>query len=361
MEKKKGFWDKLQEQIDRGKQGLNHGIPMQGFDTLSKYICNIQQGRYDAIFAGTGIGKTAFVDDAYVFGAINYVESHPECPHDLEIIYYSLEITPEKKMAKYIAKRIWEDYGILTTINEILSIGDNKIRPEVSTLIDSYKEELERIQQKYIRFRTSLNPDYLYKDLMTYYEKRGVFVYNAEKTIILDYIPNNPSLITLVVIDHLGLISLGKYSDLKAAIDKASKNLVFFRNMCMTSPVVILQINRASEQMNRKEGDYWHPVLSDVKNTSNVSEDCSTAIGLASPFYLQIEKCMGYDITKYKDRYRFLKICKNRDGQSNISASMLFIGEYGGYYQLPPVSELQGSPPKELKRINDYYKNLKQS
>lgn len=50
------IWSKLKNQINRGKQGLNTGLPMGSFTTLSKYICGIQQGRYDLIFAGTSIG-----------------------------------------------------------------------------------------------------------------------------------------------------------------------------------------------------------------------------------------------------------------------------------------------------------------
>lgn len=51
------YWDKLKEKIERGKKGLNTGIPFNNFGTLSSQIKNIQQGRYDLIFAGTGIGK----------------------------------------------------------------------------------------------------------------------------------------------------------------------------------------------------------------------------------------------------------------------------------------------------------------
>ena len=61
------YWDKLKEEIARGKKGLNTGIPFSGFTTLSKHIKNIQQGRYDLVFAGTSIGKTAFVNSTYVY------------------------------------------------------------------------------------------------------------------------------------------------------------------------------------------------------------------------------------------------------------------------------------------------------
>jgi replicative DNA helicase len=349
------YWDKLKEEIARGKRGLNTGIPFSGFTTLSKHIKNIQQGRYDLIFAGTSIGKTAFVNSTYVYGAIEYLQTNPGYVHNLEIIYYSLEIPPQDQMAKHIAALIWKDHGILTSIDEIKSKGDMEISPEVEMLITKYEEKMDEIQEKYLFYRSNLNPDYLYKDLMGYAEKRGTVV-RDENEFIIDYIPNDPSLITLIIIDHIGLIDLGKYSSLKEAIDKISKTLVFFRNKFNFSPVVISQINRGSEQMDRRDGDSWMPMLSDIKNTGNVAEDSNTIIGLASPFYLGVEKCLGYDISKFRDRYRLAKILKNRDGQAQLNISFLFIGEYGGYYQLPKADELNGKP-EELKKIDEYYKN----
>ena len=341
------YWDRLKESIQRGKHGLNTGIPFQGFTTLSNQIKNIQQGRYDLIFAGTSVGKTAFVNSTYVYGAIEFLQSNPGYIHDIEIIYYSLEIPPEHQIAKHIASLIWRNHGVLTSVDEILSRGNLVIRPEVEALIDIYQEQMQEIQDKYLHFRSSLNPDFLYKDLITYAESRGKVVKSPEG-LIVDFIPNNPGLITLVVIDHIGLINYNNYKDLKEAIDKASRTLVFFRNMFNFSPVVISQINRSSEQMDRRENDSWMPMLSDIKNTGNVAEDCNTAIGI---------KCLGYDITKYKNRYRLAKICKNRDGDVNLLASFLFIGEFGGYYQLPKAEDMMGKP-EELRKIDDYYRSL---
>jgi replicative DNA helicase len=349
------YWDKLKEEIARGKKGLNTGIPFSGFTTLSKHIKNIQQGRYDLVFAGTSIGKTAFVNSTYVYGAIEYLQTNPGYVHDLEIIYYSLEIPPQDQIAKHIAALIWKNHGILTSIDEIKSKGDMEISPEVEGLIGQYEEKMNEIQDKYLFYRSNLNPDFLYKDLMGYAEKRGTVV-RDENEFIVDYIPNNPALITLIIIDHIGLVDLGKYSNLKEAIDKISKTLVFFRNKFNFSPVVVSQINRGSEQMDRRDGDSWMPMLSDIKNTGNVAEDANTIIGIASPFYLGVEKCLGYDISKFRDRYRLAKILKNRDGQAQLNISFLFIGEYGGYYQLPKADELQGKP-EELRKIDEYYKN----
>ena len=104
------YWDKLKQSIERGERGLNTGIPFNGFTSLSKQIKNIQQGRYDLIFAGTSVGKTAFVNSTYVYGAVEFLQNNPDYIHDLEIIYYSLEIPPEQQIAKHIAGLIWREH-----------------------------------------------------------------------------------------------------------------------------------------------------------------------------------------------------------------------------------------------------------
>lgn len=351
------IWDKLKHQIKRGSEGLNKGLPMGSFTTLSKYVCGIQQARYDLIFAGTSIGKSAFVNDAYVFGPLMYLQKNPGHIHSLEIIYYSLEITPELQIAKYIARRIWEDHKILTNINEILSRGDNMISQELMDLIDSYEEELDELQGKHLFFRSYLDPDYLFEDIVKYAKSRGTVHYDAND-VIIGYTPNNPHLITEIIIDHYGLINKGKYPDLKQAIDQTSRHLVFFRNIFGFSPVGISQINRSSEGMDRRDnGDAWLPTLADIKNSGNPSEDANTVFGIASPFYLQVEKCFGFDITKWKNRYRLIRVVKNRDGDSNLNASFLFIGEIGMFEQLGPASDYDVNPPETLRKVRQFYKD----
>lgn len=350
------YWDKLKEQIDRGKQGLNTGIPFAGFSSLSSHINNIQQRRYDLIFAPTSIGKTAFLNSTYVFGAIEFIQNNPGYVHRLEIIYYSLEIPPEEQMAKHVAGLIWKDYGILTEINEILSKGDKHISPEIELLLNTYNDKMNQIQEEFIRFKTSMSPKSLFRDLITYAEKRGEVVRDDDDNII-NYIPHDPGLITLVIIDHIGHINYKDFSSKKEAIDMASKHLVFFRNMFNFSPVVVSQINRDKNQKHRQAEEGWMPELSDIKDTGNLAEDANTVMGLESPFYVGVDKCLGYDISKFRDRYRLLKLLKNRDGKRNILVSFLFIGEYGGYYQLPPADQLTGKPA-ELVKIDEYYRKI---
>jgi replicative DNA helicase len=352
------FNNKFDEQIARGEKGLNTGIPFKGFTTLSDYICNVQQGRMDTIFAETGSGKSSFVNSAYVFGAIQFILDNPDYIHNLEVIHYSLELKPEAQMAKYAASRIWDEHQILTSVNEIFSKGNFDIRPEVKKLLPHYQAELNQIVGKHLHFRNSLNVKYFYKDILSYAEKRGQVIKNS-KGIILDYKPKDPSLITLIIIDHAALINHTGFSNLKEAIDELMKMCIFFRNIFNFSPVIVSQVNRSSTQMERLgDSQHWKLKLSDIKHTGDIADASDTVIAVNNPFRNKINTCNGFDITKYKDRFRLASILKNRDGAGNKEAPMLFVGECGNFYQLPSAKELEGAMPEELKRVKEYYKGL---
>ena len=346
------IWDNLKEEIERGKKGYNVGLTM-GFERLTKHVCNIQQGRYDTIGGATGTGKTAFVDSAYVFHPYDYIRTKGSF-YKLEIIYYSLEIEPTVKLAKFVARKIWEDHGILTNVNQIYSKGNYKVPREVSNLLSSYEDYFNEMQENTLFFRNSLNPNYLYKDLMGYAEARGKFIKNKDG-IVLQYIPKNPHLITLVIIDHIGLIDGNKedQGNKKKAIDRASKILVYFRNMCKFSPVVVSQFNRGIEGMDRKENDAQEPQLSDFKDTGATQEDANTVMALFHPFKYGMETHRGYPIIKLQRNYRSNHILKNRDGMADLVVGMHFLGEVGKFKELPRAKELAENP-QLLSKIMAY-------
>ena len=56
------FFDNAMSSIERGRKGLNKGIPIP-FNRLRKYLPNIQQKTYYLVGAGTKVGKTSLADD----------------------------------------------------------------------------------------------------------------------------------------------------------------------------------------------------------------------------------------------------------------------------------------------------------
>ena len=125
------YWGELKNNIQRGVDGYNKGLPT-GFKRLS----NIQQKRYTTIGGATGTGKTAYVDSAYLFHPYEFLVDNPDFHHSLEIIYYSLEIPPEEKLAKFACFKLWENYGINIDSKILYSEGEFNIPPEIVPLID---------------------------------------------------------------------------------------------------------------------------------------------------------------------------------------------------------------------------------
>jgi replicative DNA helicase len=349
----KKMWSAFIDKIDAGRLGNNTGLPM-GFNRLSEHISNIQPGRYDLIGGATGTGKTALVDDAYVFNPISYLEAHPKSRYSFEVVYYSMEISPERKLAKLICRRIWEEHKILVTPKELYSQGFKyKVSDKVYNLLHNYQAYYEMIINKYILFRTTASPDYVYKDLMEYVESRGTIIREEGTRIIKEYIPHNPNLITLVVFDHISLLNKGREdSNKKEAIDRLSKYLVFFRNEFKLSPVVVSQFNRSIEGMDRRREGVYDPQLSDFKDTGSTQEDADTVLSLYNPLRYGITEHNDYDISQLGRNYRGLEILKNRDGDDNLTIGMYFLGEVGLFKELPAASKLALDPKLFAKILN---------
>jgi len=340
----------LKEQIERGKQGLNKGLPT-GFNRLTEYISNVQPRKFITIGGATGTGKTALVDTGYVFAPYEYLKQE-ESTQDLEIIYYSLEIPPEEKLAKFVCLRLWEKHKILLDSMTLYSEGNKSIPVAALPYIDEIFDYFNVMQEKVLTFRGSMSPDYMYKDLMAYAEKRGTIIRNKDG-IITQYIPNNPYLITQIIVDHSNLITPNKQDKTKKeAIDRFSQMAVFFRNVFNFSFIVVSQFNRGIEGMDRKSNNSQEPQLSDFKETGATQEDANIVLGLFNPFRYGIDKHMGYPVDLLKRRYRSVHVLKNRGGMDNLVIGMHFTGETGKFKELPRADELQKNPALLQKILN---------
>ena len=81
------IFDQVIDKIDRGKQGLNIGLPM-GFDRLVDYVPDIQQGTYYLIGGETGTGKTAFADNCFLYNTYDWIKNNPKTTIKMKMIYW---------------------------------------------------------------------------------------------------------------------------------------------------------------------------------------------------------------------------------------------------------------------------------
>jgi replicative DNA helicase len=154
------------------------------------------------------------------------------------------------------------------------------------------------------------------------------------------YIPNDPNEITIVVIDHIGLLKLTKDQPTKKqAIDKMSDELRHARDFYGYSPVVVSQFNRdISNPIRIKNGDV-EPQLEDFADSSQTQNDSDVVLALFDPMRYKVADPSGYNLDKLVDQYgakyfRSLRVIKNSYGADDVRIGLGFFGQIGMFKEL---------------------------
>jgi len=334
---------KLMIEIRRGMAGKNRGIPM-GFNRLNKYI-GIRKSMYYLIGGLTGSGKTSFIDDAFVLNPFDwYYENKDKTNIKLHIIYRSMERSRSYKLAKWLARKIFIDTGKEISINRLLGWYGEKLTESEIKLVEKYEDYMNEMEQVIEIIDGAENPVGIAKELKAYALKNGVIKKIDEFT--KEYIPNNPDLVTLIIIDHIGLLKTTKTQPTKkSAIDKMSDELRYARDFFGFSPVVVSQFNRSiANPMRIKAGDV-EPQLEDFKDSSSTQDDADVVLCLFDPMRYKVEDPSGYELDKLKDEYgakyfRSLRLIKNSYGEDDIRVGLAFMGSIGLFKELPRRKEI---------------------
>lgn len=77
-------------------------------------------------------------------------------------------------------------------------------------------------------------------------------------------------------------------------------------------------------------------------------------LGLFSPFKFELPQYKGYDITRFKDNIRFLKIYINRDGEMGGVCPLFFDGAVCHFEELPRPED-----KTKMDRVYEYLKTLR--
>jgi hypothetical protein len=332
----------LAKAVQDGIEGRNSGIPM-GFDRLNRYI-GIRKSMYTLVGGLTGSGKTSFIDDAYVLNPFDWYISKAgqESGIKLQIIYRSMERSKTYKMAKWVSRKIFLDSGIIIPVSKLLGWTGKMTHDE---------HDLFLLQEDYIGSMNDIitiidgpeNPVGVAKQLRDNAEANGE-IHEVDKYNRV-YVPNNDNTITLVVIDHIGLLKRTKdYPSKKDSIDKMSDELRYARDFYGYSPVVVSQFNRdISNPMRIKNGDV-EPQLEDFADSSSTQNDADVVLALFDPMRYKVTDPSGYNLDRLKDEYgakyyRSLRLIKNSYGEDDVRIGLGFLGQIGMF--------------KELKRLKD--------
>ena len=331
----------LKDEIQAGLDGRNAGIPM-GFNRLNRYI-GIRKRIYTLVGGLTGSGKTSFVDDAYVLNPFDWFISQDNPKVKLKIIYRSMERSRTYKFAKWISRKIFYDYGIIIPVGKMLGWTDKMTKDEHDIFL-TYKEYMEKMEEVITIIDGPENPVGIAKELKEYALQNGKIEQFDQHNKI--YVPNDENVITLVIIDHIGLLKTTKdLSTKKQVIDKMSDELRYARDFYGYSPVVVSQFNRdISNPIRIKNGDV-EPQLEDFKESSQTQDDADVILALFDPMRYKVADPSGYDLNKLKDEFgakyfRSVRLIKNSYGEDDIRIGLGFLGQVGMFKELPKRKDI---------------------
>jgi replicative DNA helicase len=338
----------LKKEVQAGLDGRNQGIPM-GFNRLNRYI-GIRKSIYTLIGGLTGSGKTSFVDDAYVLNTFDwYISKENNTNVKLEIVYRSMERGRTYKLAKWIGRKIFLDHGVIITVNKLLGWKEKMTKDEHDLFL-MYEDYMGEMSEVMTIVDGPENAVGIAKELKAHALQRGRIEQVDEYNKV--YIPNDENTITIVVIDHIGLLKTTQaQTTKKQAIDKMSDELRYARDFYGYTPVVVSQFNRdISNPIRIKNGDV-EPQLEDFAESSQTQNDADVVLALFDPMRYKVADPSGYDLNKLRDEFgakyfRSLRLIKNSYGEDDVRVGLGFLGQVGMFKELPRKKDILD---------NDYY------
>lgn len=338
------LFSELENEMNRGLNGLNSGIPM-GFRRLNQYI-GIRKRIYTVVFGATGSGKSALVHDAYILNPFDwYIENMGAAKP--KVILFSMERSKIYVATKWLSRRIFLDYGSYLSIGRILGwSGYTRLTPAEQDLVKRYGPYLDELTRSILHIHEGARSAAdIYRIIKEYAMANGKEEQLSEHKKI--YIPNDENEIVMPIADHLGLTKLGKeMKSKKEAIDTVSEYFQYFRDHCGYSPVGVSQLTRELGSVQYQKMDNFEPTLDHVKESGRPAEDADNVISLFDPLRYNTDD-RDYRARNFVNpnsgskHFRSLKILKNTYGEDDIRVGMAFWGASGIFKELPRKDEME--------------------
>jgi hypothetical protein len=264
----------------------------------------------------------------------------------VKVWYRSMERSRTYKMAKWVSRKIFLDQGIIIPVGRLLGWTEKMTKDEHDLFLH-YRDYVEQLSEIVTIIDGPENPVGIAKELKLYAEANGE-IQQLDKWNKI-YVPNDPTQITMVVVDHIGLLKTTTAQPTKKdAIDKMSDELRYARDFYGYSPVVVSQFNRSISNPSRLKNGDVEPQLEDFADSSSTQNDADVVMALFDPMRYKVADPSGYDLDKLKDQFgakyfRSVRLIKNSYGEDDVRIGLAFLGELGLFKELPRKKDITES------------------
>jgi len=370
---------KIKENKSNRDQGKYNCIPFDWMPKLKTVIPGIMKGTNWLVSAASGIGKTQFTKDMFVYKPIKWVKENPQAGIKYKVLYFALEESKEEFMLTMISNRLYHKYGLRIDVLTLQSYFDTAIPEHVIEKVEECREYFHDLEQYIDIYDSISNPTGIYKAVRRFSVENGThYWYNfktdkeKKNTIPYDdyiklndskdwayshYVPNDPNLYVCVVVDHFSLLQPEAGADtLHAAMTRMSaeygrKNITKHWNYIFVNVQQQSAIGEQAEftKMGTKIEEKFKPSLANLADNKLTQRDVHIALLLFSPARHNIPNYAGYNINVLRDNFRTVEVAKNRVGSGYIEDALYFNGAFNEFRELPRASEMTEADYKYIE------------
>lgn len=254
--------EELLESIDRGREGKSQGYSL-GLPKLESIIDGVCKETYYLISAESGVGKSSFMLYSFIY--------RPLMEHlddgNFKVSLFSLEMSARLILAKLLSTYIFETYNIRLSLKQLLSAKKDYILSDGHyKIVQECIPWMKKVEEIVTIYDKNASANGIYSALLKELEARGRFEETEKRKI---YIPDNPDLIHLAIVDHGARVFATGGNTLKQEMDLTSKYLYSLKNRCGITPIYIQQMNRGIQDITRRKEGLVVPMTSDLKDTNS--------------------------------------------------------------------------------------------
>lgn len=341
-------------------------IPFENYPKLTESIPGVVPGMIQMVTASSGVGKTQVTKALYVREPLEYALKHGI---KLKIFYFALEESQQEFIDTMICNFISSRCGISMDLLTLQGFREKSLSQDKMDLIDQHIQDIEDLLENVEIIDSVYNPTGIYKYCRDYADKNGTHVFEDREFIkkksdgstqkvvnkvYSHYVPNDINAMTIVIVDHISLLTPEKRKEDGAMMNQhqtmahwstnyALKQVTKHWNWAVVNVIQQEQSGEKEQFTNRGESiqKKTEPSLAGFANNKEIQRDAKIVIGVYSPDRYGFEEYHGYDIRRFRDSFRAIKILKNRFGPPNKYYHYLFDGATNRFKELPKASEAQ--------------------
>jgi replicative DNA helicase len=364
-------FNRIKENKKNKDEGKYNCIPFDWLPKLKTVIPGIMKGTNWIVTASSGVGKTQFTKDMFVYKPIKWVKEHPEAGIKYKVLYFALEESKEEFMLTMISNRLYHKYGLRIDVLTLQSYFDEGIPDNIISKIEECREYFQDLEDYIEIFDAVSNPTGIYKAVRRHSIENGTHYWYNFKTdkekknpIKYDdyvkladqsdygyshYEPNDLNTYFTIIVDHFSLLQPEKGADtLHQAMTKMSAEYGR-KNITKHWGYVFVNVQQQSAdgekaeftKMGGKIEEKFKPTLAGLADNKLTQRDAHVVLGLFSPARHNIANYNGYNINILRDNFRSVEVLKNRIGSGYIEDALYFNGAVNEFRELPRASELQ--------------------